>query len=79
VDNVSIEDEHKYLEWVIGGIVTATAAVVSWFNGKINRVSDKKLSKEVFEQFEKRNDDQHNQTHVSLAKIYDKLDGKQDK
>lgn len=68
------QHEHKYLEWIIGGLVTASAAVVGWFNGKINRVSDKKLSKDVFEEFRIGNDAKHKSTHESLGRIEKKLD-----
>jgi len=78
-----------FFYWVAGGVVMVFAAVTNFMNGKI----DKKVSKEVFaqyekrtEQYEKRNDEQHAYTQNALIegnkkmdKIVDKLDGKQDK
>jgi len=71
---VADEHEHSVIQWVIGGIVTMTAAAVGWFNGKINRVSDKKLSKDVFEEFRIGNDAKHDTTHKTLDRIEKKLE-----
>ena len=66
--------EHKYLEWIIGIAVTSAIGVVGWFNSKVNRVSDKKLSKDVFEEFRIGNDAKHDTTHKTLDRIEKKLD-----
>lgn len=79
-----------FIEWLLGGFATLTATFLTWINNKINRLDDKKLSKDVFRQFEKHNDEQHKVTHDALQDIkendkqahenlLDKIDGKQDK
>ena len=61
--------------WILGGLVTIFGAAFRWLGIRL----DKKLSKDVFAQFEKRNDDQHKLTHKALERIDMKLDKKQDK
>jgi hypothetical protein len=71
-----------FIEWSLGILATIGMAVTRFFNTKI----DKKVSREVFEEFKRGNDMSHSQTHSTLKdikdgqnKLFDKLDGKQDK
>lgn len=75
-------DDHSFIQWVVGGAIAFGAAITKFLNGKI----DRKVSKEVYEEFKKGNDLQHGITHNAqkdtnkkLDMIFDKLDGKQDK
>ena len=85
--------DESIIKWVIGIVASAGTFLFGWVNVKINReieilrdLHEKKVSKDVFKQFEKGNDEQHAYTQNALAKqgetldkIFDKLDGKQDK
>ena len=73
---------NTFIEWGLGILATIGIAVTKFFNTKI----DKKVSREVFEEFKRGNDMAHSQIHSTLKdikdgqnKLFDKLDGKQDK
>ena len=61
--------------WALGGLAFVFAGVARWFSGRL----DKKLSIDVFEQFKESNTKDHESQDGKLDKIFDKLDGKQDK
>ena len=58
-------DDFDILKWVIGGIAILGVLSAKFFNSKI----DRKVSKEVYEEFKKGNDLQHGITHSALKEI----------
>jgi len=61
----SSDDNFTVLQWVIGGLAAIGALTTKFFNTKI----DRKVSKEVYEEFKKGNDLQHTITHNALKDI----------
>ena len=57
--------DESILKWVIGGIGSAGLGIAIWFSAKL----EKKVSKDVFEEFKKGNDAQHKVTHDGLKEI----------
>ncbi len=67
--------EESILKWAMGVVTTLWVIVLGWTHVRINRVDDKKLSKEVFEEFKEANENYHKATHERLDEIVKKLDG----
>ena len=67
-------DETTLWKLLSGGVVTVGVFLFGWVHTRINRVEDKKVSKEVFDQFQKTNDQAHKFTHDTLATLGDKQD-----
>lgn len=74
------------LFWIIGGLITIFLAAFSYIGTRVGT----KVSKDVFAQFEKRNEENHHHTHNILntsirdnkeahSRVIRLLDGKQDK
>lgn len=68
--------------WILGGVATIGAGVANFLNGKV----DNKISKDAFAEFKHGNAMSHDRTYRQLKdiqdtqdKIFEKLDGKQDK
>ena len=68
--------------WAVGGLTTIMVGVTKFMNGKV----DKKVSKDVFDEFKHGNAMSHDRTHHQLKeiqnsqyKIFEKLDSKKDK
>ncbi len=79
---VSHSADDNVVRWILGIL----APVGLWLLNMLNNKVDRKVSKDTFEQFEKRSDEQHACTQNTqfnqdkkLDKILDKLEGKQDK
>lgn len=78
---MQISDE-SFIGWILGGITGFIILIGKWMNGKV----DKKVSKDVFNEFKEKNDLAHGMTHSTLKEIKDgqtqiwnKLDDKKDK
>ncbi len=76
------DDDIGIIGWALGFLGAAGVTAAGWFTTRL----DKKVSKDVFAQYEKRSDEQHAYTQNSLLecgrkmdRIIDKMDGKQDK
>lgn len=63
------------LKWVVGVVTLAGGTVFRFLHVRINRVEDKKLSKDVFEEFKEANENYHKATHKRLDDLAKKLDG----
>lgn len=75
-------DDTGILWKVSVAVWTFFGGLIAWVMGRL----DRKVSKEVYEEFKKGNDLQHGITHSTqkdtnkkLDQIFDKLDGKKDK
>ena len=74
------------VKWAAGIFVTISTAAFTWFHKRITKLDSEKMDIAVFDQFEKRFDDKfevitknQDNTNLALDKIFDKLDGKEDK
>lgn len=81
-----LELDWATLKWVGGLAFSVIAAPLTWFHYRINRLDDSKMDVKVFNQFEKRVDDNFDDLKGSqksqdkiLGKIFDKIEKKEDK
>lgn len=86
-------EDGTWFRWIVTGLFGIGGLIVTLITGRTNseiellrEEDEKKVNKDVFEQFEKRNDEQHayTQNHLEkqeevLSKIWEELKGKQDK
>lgn len=63
----------------VGGFLGLISTLFGWLHIRTGRVEKEKLEKDVFKEFREANNENHKRTHDTLGKIWDKMEGKQDK
>ena len=63
----------------LGFLVGFLTLFMGWINVRVDGIDKKKVSKDVFEQFQKSNEKEHEHQQKTLDAIWDELKGKQDK